>query len=52
MNLCLIANGVETLEQMQYLTENKCHNIKWNLFSKPLQKGAAMLIMRRDKNEN
>jgi diguanylate cyclase (GGDEF)-like protein len=36
MNLTIVAEGVETDEQLQYLKENGCDKIQGYLFSKPL----------------
>ena len=37
MDLCVIAEGVETQEQMDYLIKHKCHKIQGYLLSKPVQ---------------
>lgn len=36
MDLCVVAEGVETQEQMDYLVKHKCHRIQGYLFSKPV----------------
>jgi diguanylate cyclase (GGDEF)-like protein len=36
MDLCVIAEGVETQEQLDYLKEHKCTKIQGYLFSRPL----------------
>lgn len=36
MDLCIIAEGVETQEQLDYLAKHKCNKIQGYLFSKPL----------------
>jgi len=36
MDLCVVAEGVETEEQMEYLRKQKCNKIQGYLFSKPL----------------
>jgi EAL domain-containing protein (putative c-di-GMP-specific phosphodiesterase class I) len=36
LNLCVIAEGVETSEQKDYLTKNKCNKMQGYLFSRPL----------------
>lgn len=36
LDLCVIAEGVETLEQKDYLAKHKCNKIQGYLFSKPL----------------
>ncbi|KPU43736.1 cyclic di-GMP phosphodiesterase Gmr [Oxobacter pfennigii] len=49
MGLNVVAEGVETLEQLEYLNKYKCHKIQGNYFSKPLpEKDAEMLIIRGD----
>ncbi|OPX45509.1 cyclic di-GMP phosphodiesterase Gmr [Ruminiclostridium hungatei] len=37
MDLCVVAEGVETQEQMDYLVKHKCHRIQGYLFSRPVQ---------------
>ncbi len=37
MDLCVVAEGVETQEQMDYLIKHKCHKIQGYLLSKPVQ---------------
>ena len=39
LNLQLVAEGVETKEQTQYLTEHNCHVLQGFLFSKPVPIG-------------
>jgi len=36
MGLCVVAEGVETQEQMEYLKKHKCNKIQGYLFCKPL----------------
>lgn len=36
MGLSVVAEGVETQEQLNYLIRHKCHKIQGYLFSKPL----------------
>ncbi|WP_411680847.1 EAL domain-containing protein [Clostridium thailandense] len=50
MDLIIVAEGVETEEQFEYLTRGKCNRIQGYLFSKPLEKERALEIL--DKNEN
>lgn len=38
LNLEIIAEGVETQEQKQFLLENDCHNIQGYLYEKPMSK--------------
>ncbi len=37
MDLCVVAEGVETQEQMDYLIKHKCHKIQGYLVGKPMQ---------------
>jgi len=40
LNMLCIAEGVETTEQLEYLTKRKCHHIQGYLYSKPVDAGA------------
>jgi len=40
LNMLCIAEGVETTEQLEYLTKRKCHYIQGYLYSKPVDAGA------------
>jgi len=42
MDLCVVAEGVETQEQMEYLIKHKCNKIQGYLFSKPLPEDEAI----------
>lgn len=46
MDLCVIAEGVETQEQMDYLVKHKCNKIQGYLFSKPISENAAFIRIR------
>lgn len=47
MGLSVIAEGVETQEQVNYLIRHKCHKIQGYLFSKPLpERDAENLVIR------
>lgn len=37
MDLCVVAEGVETQEQMDYLIRHKCHKVQGYLIGKPIQ---------------
>ncbi|WP_281557326.1 phosphodiesterase [Thalassomonas sp. RHCl1] len=37
LNLCVIAEGVETKEQLHFLTDNSCNSVQGYLFSRPVQ---------------
>jgi len=42
MGLNVVAEGVETQEQLDYLIKNKCHKIQGYFFSKPIS-GEAVI---------
>lgn len=42
MDLCVVAEGVETQEQMDYLVKHKCHKIQGFFFSKPVTENEAV----------
>lgn len=42
MDLCVIAEGVETQEQMDYLVKHRCHKIQGYLFSKPVPESEVL----------
>ena len=46
MELCVVAEGVETQEQMDYLVRHNCDIIQGYLFSKPLPKDEAIHQLR------
>lgn len=48
MDLCVVAEGVETKEQMDYLIKHKCHKIQGYLFSKPLPENEVIEKMRSE----
>ncbi|WDE02939.1 bifunctional diguanylate cyclase/phosphodiesterase [Thalassomonas viridans] len=37
LNLCVIAEGVETEEQLNFLTDNSCNSVQGYLFSRPVK---------------
>ena len=37
LNLCVIAEGVETQEQLHFLTANSCNSVQGYLFSRPVE---------------
>ncbi len=45
LNLKIIAEGVETKEQKEFLVENGCHNIQGYLYSKPVSAGEMEIIL-------
>lgn len=48
MGLSVVAEGVETIEQLEYLARNKCHKVQGYYFSRPLpQTEAEDLLVSR-----
>ncbi len=45
MGLCVVAEGVETQEQMDYLIKHKCSKIQGYLFSKPMPEELVKTIL-------
>ena len=52
LNLCVIAEGVETLEQKDYLVKYKCNKMQGYLFSKPLPEYEVLQKMKEQWNSN
>ncbi len=50
MDLCVVAEGVETQEQLGYLIQHKCNKIQGYLFSKPLPENEVIQKMRGELN--
>lgn len=48
MDLCVIAEGVETKEQLEYLIKHKCNKIQGYYFSKPLPEREALNLMEKN----
>lgn len=49
LGLNVVAEGVETQEQFEYLIRHKCHKIQGYLFSKPLpEREAEEMVVNRD----
>ncbi len=46
MDLCVVAEGVETQDQLDYLVRHKCHKIQGYLFSKPMQEADIIQKVR------
>lgn len=42
MDMCVIAEGVETQEQMDYLVKHRCNKIQGYLFSKPIPENEVL----------
>lgn len=47
LNLEVVAEGVETLEQLEFLRELRCQSIQGYYFSKPLVEGDATLLLQQ-----
>lgn len=43
MDLCVVAEGVETQEQMDYLVKHKCNKIQGYLFCRPIPEKEALI---------
>lgn len=50
MGLSVVAEGVETREQLDYLISNKCEKIQGFLFSKPLPENEAISLLSAREN--
>jgi len=46
LNLRIIAEGVETIEQKDFLVENGCENIQGYLYAKPMPADKMEVILR------
>lgn len=49
MNMCVIAEGVETAEQLEYLKEHGCDKIQGYLFSKPVPEAELLSLLDTNK---
>lgn len=50
MNLIIVAEGVETEEQLEYLTRSKCNKMQGYLFSKPVEEEKALELLKINRN--
>lgn len=50
MDLCVIAEGVETREQLDYLIRHKCHKIQGYLFSRPIPENEVLRIIEKQND--
>lgn len=48
LDIDVIAEGVETAEQQQFLLDNGCKNYQGYLFSRPLPLAAFELLLREN----
>nr|WP_246599035.1 EAL domain-containing protein [Methylogaea oryzae] len=48
LNLKVIAEGVETAQQLSYLREQHCHEVQGYYFSKPVAADQAALLLESD----
>ncbi|NOY62332.1 MAG: EAL domain-containing protein [Gammaproteobacteria bacterium] len=51
LNLSVIAEGVETAEQLQFLIERGCHCIQGYFFSRPLPPDQFVKLLEKEKRE-
>ncbi|MDF2891501.1 MAG: hypothetical protein K0R80_1868 [Clostridia bacterium] len=49
MGLCVVAEGVETQEQLDYLVEHKCSKIQGYFFSRPVPDEAVIDVIKERK---
>ena len=49
MELCVVAEGVETKQQLEYLKKHKCNKIQGYFFSKPLPEMEVLKVIEQNK---
>jgi EAL domain-containing protein (putative c-di-GMP-specific phosphodiesterase class I) len=49
LNLTVIAEGVETAEQMAFLIDRGCDEMQGNYFSKPVSADEAMKLLKNGR---
>lgn len=47
MSLVIVAEGVETEEQLEYLTRSRCNRMQGYLFSKPVEEEKALELLKK-----
>ena len=52
LGLEVIAEGVETLQQLEYLKENGCHAVQGFYYSKPLEISELIVVLNEFYNKN
>lgn len=48
LGLSIVAEGVETEKQLQYLKEHNCHKIQGYYFSKPLSEDSLLALLQKE----
>lgn len=52
LNLCVIAEGVETPEQLSFLVDNSCNSVQGYMFSRPVQLAYFIKLLNEQKGIN
>ncbi len=50
LNLCVIAEGVETPEQLSFLVDNSCNSVQGYMFSRPVQLPYFIKLLNEQKS--
>ena len=51
LNLGVIAEGVETKEQLDFLSKNACNSVQGYLFSEPIQFNSFVALLEKQKQK-